>query len=683
MRGLTKSYSGRKVVDDFDMDVPQGLDLRLSRAEWLGQDDDDPDDVRASDARVPATGSAWAIDILRESQKIKERVGYMTQRFSLYEDLTIGENLDFIARMYGMKNRRVRVKQALEDLGLADRANQLAGGLSGGWKQRLSLAACMLHDPDLLLLDEPTAGVDPKARRDFWDEIRRLAAQGVTVLVSTHYMDEAIQCDFIAYIAYGKKLISGPAREIPRMVGLTTWAVETGMAQVAGLEEELRAAPAAQQVARFGNVLHISGTDAAALKALVDSRRGKSGEQWSEVHGGLEEAFIYLMGQSQRQFRGGGAMNFSFARFVAVLAKEFIQMRRDRVTFAMMVGVPIMQLLLFGFAINADPHHLPALIEMDDASPLARSVLSGMKESDYFDFRGIVTSPAEGDKALRDGTANFVVVIPNGFERDALRGLSPQVLLSADASDPSASGAAVAAMSGIVAQAEADTLVGALRPAISAAPPVTVTIHKQFNPEGRTALNIVPGLLAIIMAMTMVLITAVAIVRETERGTMETLIATPVRPLEVLLGKITPYVLVGYVQTLVFLLAGRYVFNVPFLGEKFAFFLGFNLYIVTNLALGFLISTLSRNQMQAMQLSFFTLLPQILLSGFMFPFAGMPKWAQALGTALPATHFLRLTRKIMLKGAGLADVTGNIMGIVVIMLVIVALALARYRQTLD
>lgn len=376
-------------------------------------------------------------------------------------------------------------------------------------------------------------------------------------------------------------------------------------------------------------------------------------------------------------------MSWSFTRFLAVLAKEFIQMRRDRVTFGMMIGIPVVQLVLFGFAINADPHHLPTLVELADDGPLGRAVLAAMKESDYFDFQGLVTSPAQGDRALRDGTANFVVVIPAGFERDVVRGLSPEILLSADASDPSASGAAVAAMAGIVAQAEKDTLTGALRPAAPPASPVVVTVHKQFNPEGRTSLNIVPGLLAIIMSMTMVLITAVAIVRETERGTMETLIATPVRPLEVLLGKITPYILVGYVQTAVFLLAGRYVFDVPFLGDPLTFVLGFNLYIVTNLALGFLISTVSRNQMQAMQLSFFTILPTILLSGFMFPFAGMPGWARAIGTALPATHFLRLTRKVMLKGAGFQDVAGNMAAITVIMLVIVALALRRYRQTLD
>jgi ABC-2 type transport system permease protein len=226
-------------------------------------------------------------------------------------------------------------------------------------------------------------------------------------------------------------------------------------------------------------------------------------------------------------------------------------------------------------------------------------------------------------------------------------------------------------------------LTGPLAPHVATPAPVQTVVQRQFNPEGRTATNIVPGLLAIIMSMTMVMITAVAIVREAERGTMEALLATPVTPAEVMLGKIAPYVLVGYVQTLVFLLAARGVFGVPFLGDPWAFFAGFNLYIVANLALGFLISTVARSQMQAMQLSFFTLLPSILLSGFMFPFAGMPGWAQAIGSAIPATHFLRLTRKVMLKGAGLADVAQDMAAMSAIMLVIVAVALLRYRRTLD
>jgi ABC-2 type transport system permease protein len=374
---------------------------------------------------------------------------------------------------------------------------------------------------------------------------------------------------------------------------------------------------------------------------------------------------------------------FSFRRFGAVLSKEFIQMRRDHITFAMMIGLPIIQLMLFGFAINADPRHLPTLVEMADNGPLSRAIISGMQNSTYFDFRGSVAGVEAGEEALRRGDANFVVVIPQNFERDVIRGRAPEILVAADASDPSATGGAVAALSGIVNVAIRETLEGPLRHAAGAPAPFSVVVHREYNPEGRTSTNIVPGLLAIILSMTMVMITAVAIVKESERGTMEMLIATPVRPMEVMLGKILPYVLVGYVQTIVFLAAARVLFNVPFEGSPLAFFVGFNIFIVVNLALGFLISTAARNQMQAMQLSFFTILPSILLSGFMFPFAGMPGWAQVLGEAVPATHFLLIVRKVMLKGGELGDITGELMALTIILVVISAIAMLRYRQTLD
>ncbi len=375
-------------------------------------------------------------------------------------------------------------------------------------------------------------------------------------------------------------------------------------------------------------------------------------------------------------------LGFSLRRFGAVLYKEFIQMRRDRITFGMMIGLPIIQLFLFGFAINADPRNLPTLVEMGDNGPLSRAVIAGMQNSSYFAFKGAVSGVGEGEEALRRGTANFVVVIPADFERDVVRGNKPEILVAADASDPSATGGAVAALSGIVNVAIAETLTGPLAQQAGSAP-FSMVVHREYNPEGKTSTNIVPGLLAIILSMTMVMITAVAIVKETERGTMEMLIATPVKPLEVMLGKILPYVFVGYVQTAVFLAAASLVFGVPFEGSVWAFFLGFNLFIVVNLALGFLISTAAKSQMQAMQLSFFTILPSILLSGFMFPFAGMPGWAQFIGQAVPATHFLRVVRKVMLKGGEVADVTGELWALLAILVVIAAIAMLRYRQTLD
>ncbi len=358
-------------------------------------------------------------------------------------------------------------------------------------------------------------------------------------------------------------------------------------------------------------------------------------------------------------------------------------MRRDHLTFGMMIGLPIMQLLLFGYAINNDPRELPTLIEASDNGPITRSIVSGLESSGYFAFEGYVEGQERAEEALRTGEANFVLVIPDGFERDVVRGLQPNLLIAADASDPTALSGAVSAMSGIVDTALSEFRFGELQLGRGSENAFGITIHRHYNPEGTTSTNIVPGLLAIILSMTMVMITAIAIVKETERGTMETLISTPVKATEVMLGKILPYVLVGYVQTLVFILAASVLFDVPFTGSRLAFVLGVNLFILVNLALGFLISTAARNQMQAMQLSFFTILPSILLSGFMFPFAGMPGWAQALGQIVPATHFLRLVRAIMLKGADVGDVMSQYLTLSILLFVIGILAVKRYRQTLD
>lgn len=302
--GLTKAFGDKTVVDHFDITVPRGSIYGFLGPNGSGKTTTirmlcgllTPDD---------GAGTCMGFDVLREADEIKERVGYMTQKFSLYEDLSIRENLDFFARVYRLDNRKARVDRALIDLGLADRSQQLAGMLSGGWKQRLALAACLLHEPTLLLLDEPTAGVDPKARRDFWTEIRRLSAQGVTVLVSTHYMDEAVQCDYIAYIAYGKKLIDGPSAEIPHQVGLVTYRVEGP--DLSALEKRVHGQPGVEQVARFGAEVHVSGTDEKALTETVERLSADGPWHWHREQGGLEEAFIYLMSGARDNFADNGS----------------------------------------------------------------------------------------------------------------------------------------------------------------------------------------------------------------------------------------------------------------------------------------------------------------------------------------------------------------------------------------
>jgi ABC-2 type transport system ATP-binding protein len=301
VRGLTKRFGERTVVDHFDIKVPKGAIYGFLGPNGSGK----TTTIRMLCGLLTpdeGEGTCLGLDVRHDAARIKEEVGYMTQKFSYYEDLTIRENLEFVARMYRLDRRRERVDTALDGLGLRDREKQLAGALSGGWKQRLALAACLLHEPQLLLLDEPTAGVDPKARRDFWDEIRRLSAKGVTVLVSTHYMDEAVQCDFITYIAYGKKLIDGPSADIPKMVGLETWRVEGP--ELGALASRLEHAPGVEQVARFGAVLHVSGTDNPALEATIEHEKAAGTHRWRPEVSGLEETFIYLMAGARDNYAG-------------------------------------------------------------------------------------------------------------------------------------------------------------------------------------------------------------------------------------------------------------------------------------------------------------------------------------------------------------------------------------------
>ena len=374
---------------------------------------------------------------------------------------------------------------------------------------------------------------------------------------------------------------------------------------------------------------------------------------------------------------------FSVARTWAVFIKEFQQMLRDRLTFAMAVGVPVMQLILFGYAINTDPKGLPTAIVSADAGPMARSLVTALQNTGYFKIVSQGTSQREADALLAGGDVQFMIVIPPDFSRDLVRGQKPAVLVAVDATDPSASGNAIAALGQMGSQALVHDLKGPLRHLNAGSPPFELRIHRRYNPEGLSRYNIVPGLIGTILTMTMVMLTSLAMTRERERGTMENLLATPVRPLEVMVGKILPYVVMGYVQLAVILGAAYLLFQVPMLGS-FALLMGMiGVFIVANLAVGFTFSTIARNQLQAMQMTFFFFLPSMLLSGFMFPFRGMPEWAQGIGEVLPLTHFLRIVRGIMLKGTEAPQLWGDLWPMLLFMTVAGAVALKRYRQTLD
>ncbi|PWC88707.1 ABC transporter permease [Azospirillum sp. TSO5] len=373
----------------------------------------------------------------------------------------------------------------------------------------------------------------------------------------------------------------------------------------------------------------------------------------------------------------------SAGRLMAVMVKEFIQMRRDRLTFAMMVGVPILQLILFGFAINSDPKALPTAVLVADSSPFARTLVAAMENSRYFAITRTAASEAEIDRLLAEGEVQFAVTIPTGFARDLQRGTRPVLLVEADATDPAATSNALSALTAIARQALNPDLTGPLTALRAGPDPVELRVHRRYNPEGITQYNVVPGLMGVVLTMTMVMMTALAVTRERERGTMENLLAMPVRPFEVMLGKIVPFVVVGYVQVLLIVVAARLFFNVPIVGSLGLLSAVLILFIAANLAVGFTFSTLARNQLQAMQMSFFFFLPSMLLSGFMFPFRGMPGWAQAVGEILPLTHFLRIVRGILLKGNGFAEIAAEVLALALFLTVVTVVALKRYRQTLD
>ncbi len=374
---------------------------------------------------------------------------------------------------------------------------------------------------------------------------------------------------------------------------------------------------------------------------------------------------------------------FAWHRFVAVLAKEFVQVRRDRLTFAMMIGVPVMQLVLFGYAINMDPKSLPAAVVAGEASVFSRSLVRALENTGYFRVVAEPRSAREAEELLAKGDVQFALQVPTDFARRLQRGERAQVLVEADATDPAATGNAIAALQGLERSALERDFTGPLA-ALRADPPAfEIVVHRRYNPEGVTQYNIVPGLIGVVLTMTMVMMTSLAMTRERERGTMENLLATPVHPLEVMLGKIVPYIVIGYVQVVVVLAAAFFLFRVPMVGSLALLSVVLVLFIATNLAVGFTFSTFARTQMQAMQMTMFFFLPSMLLSGFMFPFRGMPGWAQALGEAFPLTHFLRIVRGILLKGNGPAEIAGSVWPLAAILGVVSIAALIRYQRTLD
>jgi ABC-2 type transport system permease protein len=376
-------------------------------------------------------------------------------------------------------------------------------------------------------------------------------------------------------------------------------------------------------------------------------------------------------------------MSLSWSRWLGIIVKEFIQLKRDRLTFGMIIGIPVLQLILFGYAINSDPKRLPTAVLSADASAYSRTLLAAMQTSGYFRIEKHVADEKELENLLAHGDVQFGITIPENFGRKLVRGERPVLLVEADASDPAAIGNAVAALTQIAAAALSRDLSGPLAELKAAPSPVDLRVHRRYNPEGVTAYNIVPGLLGTILTLTLVVLTGLAMTRARERGTFENLLSTPALPIEVMTGKIIPYILIGLIQVTLIVAAALALFEVPMQGSALLLYFVVLIFIAANLTLGITFSSIARNQLQSMQMTFFFFLPSILLSGFMFPFRGMPEWAQWLGSLLPLTHFLVLVRGIMLKGNALHELWPAIWPILAFMLVVILVGLGFYKRTLD
>ncbi|MDE1939741.1 MAG: ABC transporter permease, partial [Alphaproteobacteria bacterium] len=348
-----------------------------------------------------------------------------------------------------------------------------------------------------------------------------------------------------------------------------------------------------------------------------------------------------------------------------------------------LVGIPLMQLILFGYAINIVPRHLATVVSISDPGPFSDSIFAALKNSSFFDIVKATNSPAVAHRMLDEGTASFAVTIPPNFSRDLVRGAKPDLLVEADATDPAAGAYAIGAIPTLVSSALRNDLKGPLAARAYPAAPVNVVVHQLYNPENITRYNIVPGLLGMILTMTMVMVTSIALTRERERGTYENLLAMPMRPTEIMIGKITPNIFIGAFQSALILTVARFVFHVPMIGSLSLLAAAGMIYIAALLAVGYTFSTVAQNQMQAMQMTFFFFLPSIMLSGFIFPFRGMPEWAQWIGEVLPITHFLRVVRGILLKGNGFIEIWPDTWPMILFLFVVGAIAVLRFRRTLD
>ncbi len=721
LEGLSRNFGALTAVQEVSFTVEKGAIFGLLGPNGSGKSTI----IRMLLGILPpssGTAEVLGLDVRTQAERIKPRVGYMSQQFSLYGDLTVQENLDFYGRIYGLDRNRLPLRRTavVELTGLGDRLGQLSGTLSGGWKQRLALACSLIHQPEVIFLDEPTAGIDPVARRQLWDLLFELSSQGVTLLVTTHYMDEAERCSDVGYLYLSRLLACGKPKNLKQLPQITppgTLRYDLKVSEPTRELSKLRLIAGVHDATLFGERIHVLADAAVEPDQIRISLGLKSDEaDFTPAQPSLEDVFVALTTQAQQS--AGNSLetpNFpahttdsaepdakavdatmpaksnTLAGLYAILVKEFVHIRRQPITLFFMFVIPVIQTIIFGYAINTRIENIPTVFLDLDGRTDAQLLTEKFLNTRRFETVGRVFDQAAFDGALRSGTAQVGVVIPPNFSERLLLGEQAQVQVLVDGSDSQ-----IATTAQNTAQLLGQTLSVQLAKAkgesLQLAPardsegasvlPIEVRTRLLFNPDLKSSYFFVPGLLGVILQLVTLFLTSFAIVRERELGTLEQLFVTPVGRSGLMLGKLVPYAAVGLIEFLIMLNVMVFVFRVPINGSAALLVWLSMLFTVCSLGLGLLISTIARTQLEGFQFAFIIMLPSILLSGFVFPRAEMPLPIYGISFLLPATYFIEILRGIILRGAGLADLTGSVMGLSICAVVVLVASVTRFRKSL-